>query len=164
MKIKTGGIIVEGAEQQGKSTFCEKLSKRLGIEVIHMHKGYGFVEGKFDYLTGYFYDIDRRPGPFIYDRSYVSELAYGKVFNRNNITPEILQGIEDRFRELDYLLILLELNRPWIEREETVTKEQNEKVKEAYRQIFPALKIDKFLINPTDEAVEFIAKQCEVRR
>ena len=78
--MKTGGIIVEGAEQQGKSTFCDKLSKRLGVEIIHMHRGYGFVDGKFDYLTGYFYDIDRRPGPFIYDRSYVSELAYGKVF------------------------------------------------------------------------------------
>lgn len=162
--MKTGGIIVEGAEQQGKSTFCEKLSKRLGIEVIHMHKGYGFVDGKFNYLTGYFYDIDRRPGPFIYDRSYVSELAYGRVFDRKNITPMILRGIESRFQDLGYFLVMLELNKPWIDREETVTREQNEKVKEAYRQIFPELKIDKFLINPTDEAVEFVAKQYEVRR
>lgn len=162
--MKTGGIIVEGAEQQGKSTFCDKLSKRLGVEIIHMHKGYGFVDGKFDYLTGYFYDIDRRPGPFIYDRSYISELAYGKVFQRNNITSEILQGIESRFQDLGYFLVLLELNLPWIDRAETVTQEQNEKVKTAYREVFPQLKIDKFLINPTDEAVEFIAKQCEARR
>jgi len=162
--MKTGGIIVEGAEQQGKSTFCEKLSKRLGIEIIHMHKGYGFVDGKFDYSTGYFYDIDRRPGPFIYDRSYVSELAYGRVFDRKNITPTILRGIESRFQDLGYFLVMLELNKPWIDREETVTREQNEKVKEAYRQIFPELKIDKFLINPTDEAVEFVVKQYEVRR
>jgi len=162
--MKTGGIIVEGAEQQGKSTFCEKLSKRLGVEIIHMHKGYGFVDGKFDYLTGYFYDIDRRPGPFIYDRSYVSELAYGRVFDRKNIAPTILRGIESRFQDLGYFLVMLELNKPWIDREETVTREQNEKVKEAYRQIFPELKIDKFLINPTDEAVEFVAKQYEVRR
>jgi len=162
--MKTGGIIVEGAEQQGKSTFCDKLSKRLGVEIIHMHKGYGFVDGKFDYLTGYFYDIDRRPGPFIYDRSYVSELAYGKVFQRNNITPEILQGIESRFQDLGYFLVLLELNLPWIDRAETVTQEQNEKVKKAYREVFPQLKIDKFLINPSDDAVEFIAKQYEARR
>jgi hypothetical protein len=162
--MKTGGIIVEGAEQQGKSTFCDKLSKRLDVEIIHMHKGYGFVDGKFDYLTGYFYDIDRRPGPFIYDRSYVSELAYGNVFQRNNITPEILRGIESRFQDLGYFLVLLELNLPWIDRAETVTKEQNEKVKIAYREVFPRLKIDKFMINPTDEAVEFIAKQYETRR
>jgi hypothetical protein len=58
----------------------------------------------------------------------------------------------------------LELNLPWVDREETVTREQNEKVKEAYREIFPQLKIDKFLINPTDEAVEFVAKQYEVRK
>jgi hypothetical protein len=162
--MKTGGIIVEGAEQQGKSTFCDKLSKRLDAEIIHMHRGYGFVDGKFDYLTGYFYDIDRRPGPFIYDRSYVSELAYGTVFQRNNITPEILQGIESRFQDLGYFLVLLELNLPWIDRAETVTKEQNEKVKIAYREVFPRLKIDKFMINPTDEAVEFIVKQYEIRR
>lgn len=162
--MKTGGIIVEGAEQQGKSTFCDKLAKRLGVEIIHMHKGYGFVDGKFDYLTGYFYDIDRRPGPFIYDRSYVSELAYGKVFQRNNITPDILQGIETRFHDLGYFLVLLELNLPWIDRDEMVTREQNEKVKAAYREVFPQLKIDKFLINPTDDAVEFVAKQYEARR
>lgn len=162
--MKTGGIIVEGAEQQGKTTFCKKLSRRLGIEVVHMHKGYGFINGKFDYSTGYFYDIDRRPGPFIYDRSYVSELAYGKVFNRNNITSDILAKVESRFKELDYFLVLLELNRPWIDRDETVTKEQNEKVKEAYREVFPKLSIDRFLINPTDEAVEFIAKVYEARR
>ncbi len=162
--MKTGGIIVEGAEQQGKSTFCDKLSKRLNIEVIHMHKGYGFVDGKFDYSTGYFYDIDRRSGPFIYDRSYMSELTYGRIFKRNNITLNILQDIESRFKDLGYFLVLLELNLSWIDREETVTREQNEKVKEAYRDIFPQLKIDKFLINPTDEAIEFIAKQYEIRR
>jgi hypothetical protein len=161
---KTGGIIVEGAEQQGKTTFCDKLSKRLGIEVVHMHKGYGFVDGKFDYESGYFYDIDRRPGPFIYDRSYVSELAYGRVFDRKNITPKILRSIENRFTELGYFLVLLELNRPWIDRDETVTREQNELVKQAYREVFPGLKIDKFLINPTDEAVEFVAQQYEARR
>lgn len=163
--MKTGGIIVEGAEQQGKSTFCNKLSKRLGIEIIHMHKGYGFVDGKFDYSTGYFYDIDRRGRePFIYDRSYVSELAYGKLFKRNNITPEILCEIETRFRNLGYFVALLELNIPWIDRDETVTREQNENVKAAYREIFPTLKIDKFVINPSDEAVEFIVKQYESRQ
>ena len=162
--MKTGGIIVEGAEQQGKTTFCDKLSRRLGIEIVHMHKGYGFIDGKFDYFSGYFYDIDRRPGPFIYDRSYFSELAYGQVFGRKNITHEILHGIEERFSKLGYFLVLLELNRPWIDRDETVTKEQNDRVKQAYRDIFPTLNIDKFLINPTDEAVEFVAQQYEARR
>ena len=161
---KIGGIIVEGAEQQGKSTFCSALSSSLGIDIVHMHKGYGFVGGKFDYLTGYFYDIDSRPGPFIYDRSYVSELAYGKVFGRKNITPDIQAGIESRFKEMDYFLVLLELNRPWISREETVSREQNEKVKEAYREIFPTLNIDKFVVNPTEGAIDFIIQEYRRRR
>ena len=162
--MNEGGIIIEGAEQQGKSTFCDKLIKRLGIEAVHMHKNYGFVNGKFDYSTGYFYDIDRRSGPFIYDRSYVSELVYGKLFQRNNITPEIQANIEKRFIKLGYFLVVLELNQPWIIREETVTKEQNEKIKMIYREIYPTLTIDKFLINPTDEAVEYVAQQYKDRR
>jgi hypothetical protein len=162
--LKTGGIIIEGAEQQGKSTFCERLNKMLGVEVIHMHKGYGFVDGRFDYFSGYFYDIDRRPGPFLYDRSYISELVYGRLFNRNNITEEIQAKIENRFNELGYFAIILELNRPWIEREETVTKEQNEKVKELYREVYPTLKIDKFVIKPDDEGLEFVVNQFRSRR
>ena len=162
--MNEGGIIIEGAEQQGKSTFCDKLIKILGIEAVHMHKNYGFVNGKFDYSTGYFYDIDRRSGPFIYDRSYVSELVYGKLFQRNNITPEIQANIEKRFIKLGYFLVVLELNQPWIIREETVTKEQNEKIKMIYREIYPTLTIDKFLINPTDEAVEYVAQQYKDRR
>ncbi len=162
--MKTGGIIVEGAEQQGKSTFCQKLTDALGVEVVHMHKGYGFVDGRFDYVSGYFYDIDRRPGPFIYDRSYISELVYGRLFNRNNITVEIQDKIERRFNDLGYFAIVLELNRPWIERDETVTREQNEKVKELYREVFPTLKIDKFVIKPDDAALEFVIEQFRSRR
>lgn len=162
--MKTGGIIIEGAEQQGKSTFCDKLTRRLGIEVVHMHKGYGFVDGKFDYRTGYFYDIDRRPGPFIYDRSYVSEMVYGRLFGRNNITQEVQHDVESRFKDLGYFLVLLELDIPWIDRDETVTREQNDKVKQLYREVYPGLAIDKFLIKPDDDAVEFVVKQYEVRR
>ena len=162
--FKTGGIIVEGAEQQGKSTFCERLNKALGLEVIHMHKGYGFVDGRFDYFSGYFYDIDRRPGPFIYDRSYISELVYGRLFNRNNITPEIQARIEHRFKELGYFAVVLELNRPWIEREETVTREQNERVKELYLEVYPTLLIDKFVIKPDEEGLEFVVNQFRSRR
>jgi hypothetical protein len=163
-KVKTGGIIVEGAEQQGKSTFCQRLSQTLGIEVIHMHKGYGFVDGKFDYTSGYFYDIDRRPGPFIYDRSYISELVYGRLFNRNNITREIQDRVETRFNELGYFAVLLELNNPWIEREETVTREQNEQVKVLYRDVYEGLKIDKFFIKPDDVGLEYIIEQFRSRR
>jgi len=158
--MKTGGIIVEGAEQQGKTTFCKKLQERLGIEVIH----YGPAAKDYDYFNGYFVDIDQRGGPFVFDRSYISELSYGKVFSRNNITTEIKDKIESKFSDLGYFMILLELNRPWIGREETVTKEQNEKVKVAYREIYPTLNIDKFIIEPNEQNLEFVISEYKRRK
>lgn len=158
--MKTGGIIVEGAEQQGKTTFCKKLQERLGIEVIH----YGPASKDYDYFNGYFVDIDQRGGPFIFDRSYISELSYGKVFSRNNITAEIKNKIEKKFSDLGYFMILLELNRPWISREETVTKEQNEKVKLAYREIYSTLNIDKFVIKPNEQNLEFVISEYNKRK
>ena len=51
-----GGIIIEGAEQQGKSTFCKKLVDRLGLEVVH----FGPPTKDFDFFGGYFKDIEER--------------------------------------------------------------------------------------------------------
>jgi thymidylate kinase len=154
-----GGIIIEGAEQQGKSTFCKKLVDRLGLEVVH----FGPPTKDFDFFGGYFKDIEERGGPFIFDRSYVSELAYGKVFSRNRINIELQERIENRFKDLGYFLVLLELNLPWVDRFETVTKEQNEKVKLAYRDVFATLKIDKFTITPNDSSLEMVVAEHKKR-
>lgn len=157
--MKRGGIIIEGAEQQGKSTFCKKLVERLGIEVVHL----GPPPPDFHFFHGYFKDIDERGGPFIFDRSYMSELAYGRVFSRNRITPVTQSKIEDRFNELGYFLVLLELNLPWVDRFETVTKEQNELVKIAYRDVFSTLTIDKFIITPDDSSLEMVISEYQKR-
>lgn len=154
--MKTGGIIVEGAEQQGKSTFCKALADRIGLEIIH----YGPASKDYDYFSGYFVDIDERGGPFIFDRSFVSELAYGKIFNRKNITPDILQRIEAKFAKLGYFVVLLELNNPWIDREETVTFEQNEQVKGSYRYVYDnVLGLDRFLLKPGPEALDTVVAE-----
>ena len=158
--MKTGGIIVEGAEQQGKSTFCNKLSEALGLRTIHN----GYVRGKFDYFSGYFKDIDAGGGPFIYDRSYMSELVYGKYFGRKNIDSNLKKKIEGRFKDLNYFLVLLELDQPWIDREETVTREQNESIKSIYKETYDSIGIDKFLIKPSDDALQFILQQYKIRR
>jgi hypothetical protein len=160
MALKTGGIIIEGAEQQGKSTFCKKLQERLGIEVIH----FGPPQKDFDYFSGYFVDIDKRPGPFLFDRSYVSELAYGQVFNRKNITHDIQNKIENKFNELGYFLVLLELNLPWINRDETVSREQNEKVKLAYKDVFSTIQLDKWTLRPDENSLEFVIKEFNKRK
>lgn len=157
--MKSGGIIIEGAEQQGKSTFCKKLVDTLGIEVIH----FGPPSKDFDFFHGYFKDIDERGGPFIFDRSFLSELAYGKVFSRNRINFQLQEKIENKFKDLGYFVVLLELNLPWVDRFETVTEEQNERVKLAYRDVFSTLRLDKFLITPNEESFEMIVSEYKKR-
>lgn len=149
--MKTGGIIVEGAEQVGKSTFCEKLSKRLGLGLVHMHKDYGFVNGKFDYFKSYFHDIDRQSLPLVFDRHYVSELAYGKMFDRKNIDAKIKTSIETRLRDLGYIVVLLmPQNKQWIEREEMITHEQNNVVTQYYDDVYKGLRVTKIKVNAFD--------------
>lgn len=157
---KTGGIIVEGAEQVGKSTFCRKLADHLGIPLVHMHKEYGFIDGKFDYFKSYFFDINATDEPMIFDRFYVSELAYGELFNRGNITSTIQDKIEARLRDLGYLVILLTPpDRKWVDREEMITSEQNKLVAKYFDKAFEGLSVTKMKLNAfepesVDRAIE----------
>jgi thymidylate kinase len=154
----TNGIIVDGAEQQGKSTFTEKLSKLTNLPIIHMDKEYGFINGKFDYIESYFIDINKENG-VIFDRHFISEICYGKLFNRNNITKEIIKENECRLNKLNYIYIILEMKeKEWIEREEYIDESQNNKIKQYFRELYESSNINnKFYIDPrNDNAIEFI--------
>ena len=146
------GVIVEGAEQSGKSTLCDRIAKETGLKIIHMHKRYGFVDDKFDYFASYFYDIDRSPIGYVFDRSYLSEIAYGEYFQRGNITPEIRHKIENKFRKLGYLLVLCRRDAEWLDRDETVTREQNEAIKRLFEQAFDKAHMFKVRLNPEDDS------------
>ncbi len=65
---------------------------------------------------------------------------------------------------MGYFIVLLELNRPWVDREEMITREQNESIKSLYREIYPTLGLDKFIIKPDDEGLEFVVKQFKERQ
>ena len=148
---KTGGIIVEGAEQVGKSTFCRKLVDRLGIPLVHMHKDYGFINGKFDYFKSYFVDIDVANEPIIFDRFYVSELAYGKLFERGNITQNIQDKIEAKLRDLGYVVVLLTPHDyAWLDRDEMITSEQNQLVTKYFDEAYDDLHVPKMKANAFD--------------
>ena len=142
------GVIIEGAEQSGKSTLCARIAKETGLKIIHMHKRYGFVDGKFDYFASYFYDVDRSSTGYVFDRSYLSEVAYGEYFQRGNITPEIRRKIENKFRGLGYLLVLCQRNAEWLDRDETVTHAQNEAIKLLFEQAFDRAHMFKVRLNP----------------
>ena len=150
---KTGGIIVEGAEQVGKSTFCERLSSALHLPLVHMHKEYGFIDGRFDYFHSYFVDIEKTSTPLVFDRFYISELVYGSFFNRSNITPQIHAKIEKRLRDLGYLVVLLTHEKnAWIDREEMITCEQNEQIAQSFNDTFETLRVPKMKINARDSS------------
>lgn len=138
------GIIVEGAEQSGKSTFCQQLADRLGFKLIH----YGPASPDFDYYSGYFENIEREPGDYIYDRSYPSELVYGSLFRRNNIDDRLQGLIEARFSELGYVFVLCRWDGDWIEREETITQSQNRVAASTYDRVFEGITLPKVRLCP----------------
>ena len=151
--MKRGGIIVEGAEQVGKSTFCEKLSDHLDLRLVHMHKNYGFIDGKFDYFKSYFHDVDKQDEPIIFDRHYVSELAYGRLFDRGNIDEKIKAQIEAKLRDLGYIVVLLTpRDCAWLDREEMITSEQNELVSQYFDEAYENLHVTKVKVNAFDDA------------
>jgi len=151
--MKRGGIIVEGAEQVGKSTFCQKLREWLDLDLVHMHKDYGFVEGKFDYFKSYFHDIDKQDEPIVFDRHYVSELAYGRLFDRDNIDDKIKAQIETKLRDLGYIIVLLVPRAgAWLDREEMITSEQNELVSQYFDEAYEDLRVTKIKVNAFDDA------------
>lgn len=164
---KTGGIIIEGGEQQFKTSFCLELSKRLNLPIVHYTRNYGSNnEGEFDYANGYFIDIDRYKTGIIFDRNYVSELVYGKYFNRNNITNDIKNKIESEFNKLNYFLVLLQREQfNWINRDEYISEKQNYKIIELYNEVFNLLKIEKYKIDPSNFAssIELVALIWETK-
>lgn len=147
------GIIVEGTEQTGKTTLANKLAARLGIEYSHMHRGSGFVNGVFDYYHGYFRDAVRTNEAgealaYVLDRNYASELAYGRLFGRNNIDDRLRRKIEKRFNELGYVFVLCHWDGAWIDRDETVTSEQSKLVAAHYDEVFEGVTLPKLRVCP----------------
>ena len=144
------GIIIEGADQQFKSSICEKLSEATGMPIIH----YGLAHDGYDYCEGYFRDIDKYKTGLIFDRSYMSELVYGPVMrNSCNITPEKKKKIEDRFNKLGYFLVVLERHDPkWVsDREEYVPEDISNKIIEKYREVYLDINIEKYFLDPTSK-------------
>jgi len=145
------GIIIEGADQQFKSSICEKISEATGMPIIH----YGLASDGYDYCEGYFRDVDKYETGLIFDRSYMSEIVYGPVMrNSCNITLEKKKIIEDRFNELGYFLVVLERENPnWvITREEYVSRDIFDKIIERYREVYTVINIEKYFFDPAIES------------
>lgn len=131
-------IIIEGADQQGKTTLCNLLQEKLGWNVLHFGKpfeGFDFVK---DYLL---------PKDTISDRNFLSEVVYSKVQGRiSRAQPTLLCNLMQ-----DTLLILLDREDDFVfdgERSEAYSQEDIEKAIRFYRDEFKELKMEKMRLNP----------------
>lgn len=132
-------IIVEGADQQGKTTLCNFLAKELGWNIVH----YAKPEKNFDF--GYGYAI---PDSTISDRNFISERVYSRI--RQEKSKVEMQAIKDIFG-VDTLVIIVDRGDSFIfddSRPEMYSEVQIKKAMRFYRDEYDMLKMNKIYFNP----------------
>lgn len=84
-------ILVEGADQVGKTTFCEKLGEAFGLSVQHMSAP---PEGE-SYGLSHYVRAFREPG--VYDRAHMGTIVYGEIlgYHKNSLTPNLFRSLEN---------------------------------------------------------------------
>lgn len=133
-------IIIEGADQQGKSTLCKILQKELNWDVVH----FGKPSEDFDFIKGYMI-----PENTISDRNFMSEIVYSKVVGRQSRAAMTL--LSNVFKHNDTLLILLDRENDFIfdeSRKEDYNKFEIMDAILIYREEFKKLNMEKMKLNP----------------
>lgn len=142
---RIGGIIVEGADQSGKSHVCNELSALLGFSIHHFSRPGPDTDFKMEYIRPVYHTIF----PLIFDRSYLSEMVYGEIFRGySGVSPEIKKTTESFLNERKYVMVYLKReNYKWEERPEMYTEEDNVLVIDKYEKMFPTVDIPKMKID-----------------
>lgn len=94
-------IHITGQNGAGKTTLCNKLAKKLKLNVVHYDKVKTMEEGKkqyFDFLNNY------NNEDIILDRFYDGEWVYAPIYR--NYEGNYLNEIEDKIKNFNYILIL----------------------------------------------------------
>ena len=136
-------IIVEGADQQGKTTLCKLLQEKLGWEIIH----YGKPTEDFDFMTGY-----KLPVFTISDRNFLSEVVYSKVNGKQSRAAITLQSNIHKHDET--LLILLDREDHWVfdrKRHEDYKESDIVFARSIYQDEFKKVNMEKMRLNPNCE-------------
>jgi thymidylate kinase len=133
-------IIIEGADQQGKSTLCNLLHKELGWDIKYFGKpfdGFNFVE---DYMLNNY---------TISDRNFLSEVVYSKIRGEKSRAQATL--LCNIFKQSGTLLVLLDRGDDYVfddSRHEDFTQHDIHKAIKIYREEFPKLDMEKMVLNP----------------
>lgn len=103
-------IVIEGADGAGKTTLAAELSQRLGIGV-YKFRGKGPLHGG-SVVDNQYADealmtlLEATRSDVIFDRSFPSEWAYGRVFKRE-FDVERIAALDERLAKLDHLCVFL---------------------------------------------------------
>ena len=148
-------IIVEGADQQGKSTLCKFLSDKLGFNVVH----FGKPSEDFDYIKDYLV-----PPKTICDRSFLSEVVYSKIIGRHCLAPQTL--LCNILEKQNTLVILLDRGDDFVfdsTRKEDYTEKEIRATISWYRLVFNQIEIrNKMKLNPNSPLYNSIIEQIVI--
>lgn len=126
--MKINSIIVEGADQQGKSTFCRFLSGLLGWRIVH----YGVPNEIFDFDKDYLLEKGE-----IADRNFISEVVYSQIRGEKHRLKKDIWYMLGRFVERGTLVVILNrTNWHFEDREEEYEFDQIVKAKALYNEFF----------------------------
>lgn len=153
------GIILEGADQQGKTTVADLFRSAPGWNYVW----FGAPGPEFDFSDEAYLSPYYREGKNLYDRSFVSEIVYSTA-KRNK------HRIEDPQRLLDYLsgngfvyILLRRKKYKWQDRDEEYDRKFNNKVLKLYDQYFLTMNIEKYHLDPEDKGDKILLKKLANR-
>ena len=147
--IKIDRIIIEGADQQGKSTFAKKVSELLGWPIQHFAK----PDDDFNFFDDYLVE-----NKTISDRNFISEIVYSN-FRGSNHRVERVKELEVEMRKQNYLVILLDRGYEfeYEDRDEDFTKEEILKSMQLYDRVFRNISLNRIRLNAfSDDQVETV--------
>lgn len=138
------GFILEGSDQSGKSTICNKLSSLFSYPIFH----YKYPYTHSDMLFEYSYKLKEK-NPYIFDRNFMSEMVYGELFRNSIKIYEYLPELISKYKQKKYILILCHpFSFKFIERKEFFQKEQIFQAREKYFSLFNKIDLPKIIVNP----------------
>lgn len=140
-----GGFIVEGADQQGKTTVIETFFKDRKVAK------FGVPDKDFDFLYGYIIPYSNE-WCTVYDRSFLSEIVYSRVLGRE-VRVKHLDRLLEYFNKAGFVFIFLEMKDfVWQDREEVYDAELNVKFLAEYRRLFEEIECEKYFLDPKDSS------------
>lgn len=134
------GVIIEGADQQGKSTLCKMINEAVGWKVKH----FGLPPKDFNFHSDYFF------GRYmISDRNFLSEIVYSNFRNDKHRVKDV-ELLQQEFINRKVVLILVDREEHFIHdniRREDFNSGQIISAIHLYKTAFENLKMPKAKIN-----------------